>query len=91
MISQPLDRRTLVKGVGAAIALPSSKVCYSRHHGCLHRICQGPTPHGVRLCTNGLNMENFTPAEVGRDYKLTPLLTKLAEHERLQRALWPDR
>src|SRR5258708_1338822 len=77
-----LNRRTLLKGVGAAIALPFLEGMLPR--GILAastQVAKAPLRMAFVYVPNGLNMENFTPAEVGSDYKLTPLLSKLAEHK----------
>ena len=77
-----LDRRTLLKGVGAAIALPFLEGMLPR--GIMAagtEVAKAPLRMAFVYVPNGLNMENFTPAEVGSDYKLTPLLSKLAEHK----------
>jgi hypothetical protein len=81
-MTQPmLDRRTLLKGVGAAIALPFLEGMLPRGiMAASTEAAKAPLRMAFVYVPNGLNMENFTPAEVGSDYKLTPLLSKLADH-----------
>ncbi len=77
-----LNRRTLLKGVGAAIALPFLEGMLPRGiMAASTEVAKAPLRMAFVYVPNGLNMENFTPAEVGNDYKLTPLLSKLADHK----------
>ncbi|HQR05919.1 MAG TPA: DUF1552 domain-containing protein [Gemmatales bacterium] len=82
-MTQPmLNRRTLLKGVGAAIALPFLEGMLPRGiMAASTEAAKAPLRMAFVYVPNGLNMENFTPAEVGSDYKLTPLLSKLADHK----------
>lgn len=81
-MTQPLDRRTLLKGVGAAIALPFLEGMLPRGiMAASTEAAKAPLRMAFVYVPNGLNMENFTPTEVGSDYKLTPLLSKLADHK----------
>src|SRR5438445_13355206 len=82
-MTQPqLNRRMLLKGVGAAIALPFLEGMLPRGiMAASTEATKAPLRMAFVYVPNGLNMENFTPAEVGSDYKLTPLLSKLAEHK----------
>jgi hypothetical protein len=71
---RPLDRRTFLRGAGALLALPALE--------CLTpvRADRLPAPRRMLVIVNniGLFARHFFPAEVGRDYRLSPYLTPLA-------------
>ena len=81
MSKQPvLNRRTLLRGLGATITLPlmesmipsafATAVMESR-----------PKRLSVFYIPNGLRMPQFTPAEAGENYALTPILEPIARHK----------
>jgi hypothetical protein len=70
-----LSRRTLLKGVGASVALPfldAMRPAFGRS--------AVPVPRRlVAICTNlGVYEQNFIPATTGRDFALTPYLEPFA-------------
>lgn len=82
MKTQPISRRALLKGATAAIALPFLEGMLPRSiMAASAEMAKAPLRMAFVYVPNGLNMEAFTPAEVGSNYKLTPLLSKLADHK----------
>jgi len=74
-----LDRRTLLRGVGVTIALPtfdSFRVAATVHS----------TPHAKRfVCVSpiyGMNPDGFFPKSVGRDYEMPTLLKSMEPHRK---------
>lgn len=71
-----LSRRTLLKGSGAAVALPlldAMRPAFGRAVDAVPRRL-------VAICTNlGVHEQNFLPGTVGRDFALTPYLEPLAD------------
>jgi hypothetical protein len=74
-----LNRRALLKGAGAAIALPFLEAMLPRGLMAAPTAAQAPLRMAFVYVPNGIHMQDWTPAEVGSDYKLTPHLSKLAE------------
>jgi hypothetical protein len=76
---QPLSRRTFLRGAGVAMALPMLEAM---------RPALGAVSNGsaaprrmVAIETNmGIMPQFFFPDTAGRDYELSPYLTKLADH-----------
>ncbi|WP_317930263.1 DUF1552 domain-containing protein [Halioxenophilus sp. WMMB6] len=71
-----INRRTFLRGVGATIALPAMESLLPNYA----QAAQGAKRLSVFYIPNGLRMPMFTPAEVGANYALTPLLQPLAQH-----------
>jgi hypothetical protein len=72
----PISRRTLLRGTGAALALPWLEAMTPRA-----RATAAPAP--IRLAAlympNGVHPEMWTPAGQGRDFTLSPTLTPLED------------
>ncbi len=75
-----IPRRTLIRGLGASLALPlldamvPALTAQSRTAAApVHRF-------GVMYVVNGMIMESWTPAAEGAAYELTPTLASLAPH-----------
>ncbi len=68
-----MNRRTLLRGAGVAMALPMLEA---------HAVKKGPPPRRIlAICNNlGLLPEKFFPTTAGRDYTPSPYLELLAEH-----------
>jgi len=77
-----MSRRRLLKGLGATVALPWLEVMSenARAITTAGSIAAGEIPRRAMFTYWGLGVEitGFTPAETGRDYKLTPSLASLA-------------
>jgi hypothetical protein len=81
-----LPRRTFLKGAGISLALPwleaMSPCCRSLSSA--GTIAAGETPRRAVFCFFGLgiNGRDFTPADTGLNYTLTPILRPLEAHRR---------
>jgi hypothetical protein len=79
-----MSRRTLLRGLGTAIALPVlDSMIPSRLLGVeattAAKAVAAPRRVAWIYVPNGINMSQWTPAEVGSGYQLTPTLQHLAE------------
>jgi hypothetical protein len=76
-----LDRRTFLRGVGTAIALPCLEGMLPMSAfgtGATGAAAAGPKRLAWIYVPNGIHMQAWTPATVGRDYELTATLRPLA-------------
>ena len=72
-----LSRRTVVRGLGATVALPFLDAM-APALAVLERTQAGPTHRFQAIYTpNGMAMEYWTPATVGKAFKLSPILEPL--------------
>ena len=72
-----LPRRTVLRGLGAAVALPLLDAMVPAASA-LSRTAAAPTRRfGVVYVPNGIAMEYWTPAEEGKGFGLTPILHPL--------------
>lgn len=69
-----LSRRTVVRGLGAAVALPWLE---AMSWGAESDQGKPPLRMGVVFVPNGINMAEWTPAEVGESFKLPSILAPL--------------
>jgi hypothetical protein len=80
IISRPLSRRTVLRGLGAVIALPALEAML----GPWKASAAGGSEKPVRLAwlhtTSGVRMPRFTPSKTGRDFALSHILQPLEEH-----------
>ena len=78
---QPLSRRTMLRGMGAAVALPFLDAMVPAFAGGASRIKAGKAP--VRMAftyvPNGIIMEDWTPTAVGKDFGLPKVLEPVAD------------
>jgi hypothetical protein len=73
---QPISRRTLLRGLGAAVAVPwleSMTPAFARTRETF------PTRLGFIYTPNGKNMEDWTPKAEGAEYELPAILQPLKE------------
>lgn len=79
LIGKPLSRRTVLRGVGAAFALPFLEAMSPISFGLR---AQSPQQLTHRFQTiyvpNGMAMEYWTPQGVGRGFELSPILEPMA-------------
>jgi len=78
-LSKPLSRRTLLKGIGAALALPwmeSMTPAIAK----AARLKEPPLRAAFVFMPNGVVPEEWKPAGEGDDYAITPLLKPFADH-----------
>src|SRR5262245_6390069 len=77
----PLSRRTFLRGAGVALALPWLEAMRPARMLCAAGAPEPAAP--VRLAVlfmpNGVHPGQWTPAEEGRDFRLTPTLEPLAD------------
>jgi hypothetical protein len=68
-----IDRRAILRGIGAALALPFLDAMAPA----LSAMPLAPRRFGVVYVPNGIMMQNWTPAMEGRDFEFTPILKPL--------------
>lgn len=75
-----LSRRTLLKGIGAAVALPWLEAMGPIASWAAPVKGTAPAPNRMAFLyvPNGINMADWTPTGVGSDFELTPILSPLA-------------
>jgi hypothetical protein len=78
MPTKLLDRRTVLRGMGVALALPLMETMVKSA-----RAAEASRPKRLQVLytPNGMIMQSFTPGAVGKDYPLSPILKPL-EHLR---------
>ena len=75
IIGRPLSRRTALRGMGSALALPFLDAMWPTRFGGLSGQERKPTHRFQTIYVpNGMAMEYWTPKEVGRDFELSPIL-----------------
>lgn len=77
---QPISRRTLLRGAGAALALPWLEGMLPRSAGAAE-LATGAAPvrMAVLYMPNGTHEDQWTPTGTGRDFELSPTLSPLAD------------
>ena len=78
MITNPLGRRSFLRGLGATVALPFLQSLAPRG---LAATARPPVRLGFLYVPNGVNMREWTPAATGVDYTLPHTLQPLAPHK----------
>jgi len=73
LMSRPLSRRTILRGMTAAIALPALEAMWPRSaHG---QVAMTPNSRFLAFYVpNGIHMPAWTPDEVGENFGLKPIL-----------------
>ncbi|MHA3771288.1 DUF1552 domain-containing protein [Verrucomicrobiota bacterium sgz303538] len=82
MKTQPISRRTMLKGVGACLALPLLEAM--RPTQAIGQVAAGaksPVRMAVLYMANGVRPDAWTPKAVGREFELSPILQPLASHK----------
>ena len=78
LTGEHLDRRTLLRGVGAAIALPAlDAMCPALGAPAKYRLGKPPGRVAVVYVPNGIVMKDWKLAETGKDYTFTRILKPL--------------
>jgi len=75
MMRKPLDRRTVLRGLGTALALPLMEAMIPGARAA--EPAARPKRLQVFYTPNGMIMQSFTPEKAGRDYALSPTLAPL--------------
>jgi hypothetical protein len=73
-----IPRRTLLRGAGAALALPLLDAMCPVFASAAQSASRPPTRLSFFTVPNGIIMDKWTPAAVGRNYPLSPVLEPLA-------------
>ena len=73
-----LPRRTVLRGLGAAVALPLLDAMVPAASALSRTAANPPRRFGVVYVPNGIAMEHWTPTQEGRGFDLTPILQPLA-------------
>ena len=79
LLAKPLPRRTVLRGLGATVALPLLDAMFpvfslrARAAGPAHRFLAFYVP-------NGMAMEYWTPKGEGTEFELSPILEPLAPY-----------
>lgn len=76
--SKPLGRRTLLRGLGAAMALPMLEAMVAP--GRAAEAAMAPKRLSIFYTPNGMIMESFVPTTTGENYALSPTLAPLAPY-----------
>ncbi|WP_459556419.1 DUF1552 domain-containing protein [Lacunimicrobium album] len=76
---KPISRRTMLKGVGAALALPWLEAMAPAIGPA--RLTNPPLRTAFFFVPNGVWPENFTPKGTSEEYEITPLLKPLEPHK----------
>ena len=72
-----LDRRTLLRGAGATLALPLLDAMIATSTRAAEADARARLRLQVIYTPNGMMMQNFTPAQAGEGYATTPILKPL--------------
>jgi hypothetical protein len=75
-----LPRRTVLRGAGAALALPFLEAMVPAF---VTKAATRPVKRfGVVYCPNGMVLQNFVPPTVGPDFEIRPILRPLEQHRK---------
>lgn len=81
MTKVTISRRTVLRGMGTALALPWLECMLPGSSAVANTIASKATGPPLRMAflyvPNGMHMPDWTPGEVGADYELTPILKPL--------------
>jgi len=77
MTMQPISRRTLLRGIGAAVAVPWLESMAPAFASTPEAF---PTRLGFMYTPNGKNMDDWTPKAEGAEFELPEILRPLLEH-----------
>src|SRR5437868_12417855 len=75
----PISRRTMLKGVGATLALPWLEAMMPACAGAGSAGSRPPVRMAALYMANGVNQHKWTPEGEGRDFTLSPTLEPLAD------------
>lgn len=73
-----LSRRTVLRGVGATLALPLLEAMVPALTAMAKTAAKAPMRLGFAYIPNGVQLINFLPKTVGTGFEITPILTPLA-------------
>ena len=75
----PISRRTMLRGVGATLALPWLEAMRPARLLAASDPSRGPVRMAVLYMPNGVNSDKWTPEGEGREFTLSPTLEPLAD------------
>jgi hypothetical protein len=75
----PISRRTMLRGVGATLALPWLEAMMPSRLFAAPEASRPPVRMAVLYMANGVNPDTWTPEGQGRDFRFTPTLEPLAD------------
>jgi hypothetical protein len=75
--TQPLSRRTLLRGAGAALGLPWLEAMMPRAGAAARLAAEGPVRMAALYVPNGMREDLWTPEGTGREFTLAPLMKPL--------------
>src|SRR5258708_5099110 len=75
----PISRRTVLRGLGAAISLPALESLMPRALAAAAPAAKAPVRMAVLYMANGVNVKQWMPTGRGRDFELSPTLSPLAD------------
>ena len=78
--SQPISRRTALKGAGAMLALPLLDAMLPRRVNAAEA-AKYPVRMAVLYYPNGVFSDQFTPKGTGKSFELSPILAPLEKHK----------
>lgn len=78
--SKPLHRRTLLRGLGTAVALPMFECMLPARAADADKVAKGPLRLSVFYMPNGMIMQNFVPKDTGVNYTMSETLKPLEVH-----------
>lgn len=76
-MSKILSRRTVLRGLGATVALPFLDAMRPRSARAAAAAGVGPTRLGFLFMPNGVREDRWTPEGTGADFKFSPILSPL--------------
>ena len=79
--SRPISRRTVLRGLGAAISLPVLDSLLPKALAVPSASAKAPVRMAFLYMANGVNVKQWTPAGRGKDFDLSPTLSPLADHK----------
>src|SRR5215217_7123124 len=84
--AKSISRRTVLRGLAAAISLPfleslAPRAFAQATSGAAGAAAKRPVRMAVLYMANGVNVSKWTPAGFGRDFELSPTLSPLAAHK----------
>ena len=75
----PISRRTMLRGLGATLALPWLEAMRPRLAAAGEMTVKQPVRMAVLYMPNGVNADQWTPKGEGREFELSPTLAPLAD------------
>jgi len=74
---QPLSRRTILRGIGATVALPFLEAMQPARAA---SSAKAPVRMGILFMPNGVRQDMWTPEGEGTGFKMSPILQSLERH-----------